>query len=423
MPDIKLRDSSGVETTYENVNTIEVPLADGSGTQIYSNGDWYDGALEIGDINSSQVPLSVAQKIIDLYWEAITIGTMEQPIRNSSTYFTNTFKYDASDKTNYYKFSGTNNRLTEINSRFPSKIVFVDTFLSWGAGNGGGAQFCGSKEAIEQAWSEVPDSIFYCFWVGRDGVYNYVRSCETLPERWLKIPLYFDSINYANYNNYKSFNSSWNPYYYLFNINNSSLPSFNLKEIDGIEICPMACNGTAYIAGEALHKLTFATDNGVPRKAIWSGATLKFGQGSTGNSNNKIGYCGKMPVANSYKTNHAYEGTLFSDHIITDELTYQLYKNEYDRVVYQGNDGTYTNSVTGVTDNGYFGLLFSNYNHDRMVETINSLPDLMEAGTTCTISFHNKLGKLTNEGGFDNLTEEEIAVAVNKGWTVTSHTS
>lgn len=32
MPDIKLRDGSGVENTYEGVDTITVPLADGSGT-------------------------------------------------------------------------------------------------------------------------------------------------------------------------------------------------------------------------------------------------------------------------------------------------------------------------------------------------------------------------------------------------------
>lgn len=42
MPDIKLRDGSGVETTYNNVDTITVPLADGSGTWKYSSGDFYN---------------------------------------------------------------------------------------------------------------------------------------------------------------------------------------------------------------------------------------------------------------------------------------------------------------------------------------------------------------------------------------------
>ena len=35
MPDIKLRDGSGVEQTYTGIDTITVPLADGSGTWTY----------------------------------------------------------------------------------------------------------------------------------------------------------------------------------------------------------------------------------------------------------------------------------------------------------------------------------------------------------------------------------------------------
>ena len=35
MPDIKLRDGSGVEQTYTGIDTITVPLADGSGTCTY----------------------------------------------------------------------------------------------------------------------------------------------------------------------------------------------------------------------------------------------------------------------------------------------------------------------------------------------------------------------------------------------------
>ena len=35
MPDIKLRDGSGVEQTYTGVDTITVPLADGTGTWTY----------------------------------------------------------------------------------------------------------------------------------------------------------------------------------------------------------------------------------------------------------------------------------------------------------------------------------------------------------------------------------------------------
>lgn len=52
------------------------------------------------------------------------------------------------------------------------------------------------------------------------------------------------------------------------------------------------------------------------------------------------------------------------------------------------------------------------YNHDSMVETINSLPDVSGSGGTNTIKF-------TNSNGGSELTEEEIAVATARGWTIT----
>jgi hypothetical protein len=66
--------------------------------------------------------------------------------------------------------------------------------------------------------------------------------------------------------------------------------------------------------------------------------------------------------------------------------------------------------------------VYSRYNHDSAVETINSLPDtsayLAENGGTNTIQFNSVSGKLTDGGAINTLTEEEIAVAVARGWTV-----
>ena len=63
------------------------------------------------------------------------------------------------------------------------------------------------------------------------------------------------------------------------------------------------------------------------------------------------------------------------------------------------------------------------YNHDSAVETINSLPDtsayLATAGGTNTIKFKGASGSATAGGAINTLTEEEIAVATAKGWTVT----
>ena len=67
--------------------------------------------------------------------------------------------------------------------------------------------------------------------------------------------------------------------------------------------------------------------------------------------------------------------------------------------------------------------LFSRYNHDSAVETINSLHDTSEylatAGGTNTIKFTGYSGAETDGGAINTLTEAEIAVAAAKGWTVT----
>lgn len=65
---------------------------------------------------------------------------------------------------------------------------------------------------------------------------------------------------------------------------------------------------------------------------------------------------------------------------------------------------------------------YSRYNHTSAVNTINSLPDtsafLTANGGTNTITFHPTSGSLTDGGAVETLTEEEIAVAAAKGWTV-----
>lgn len=64
----------------------------------------------------------------------------------------------------------------------------------------------------------------------------------------------------------------------------------------------------------------------------------------------------------------------------------------------------------------------SRYNHTSAVQTLNSLPDtsayIASSGGTNTIKILKNLGSLTGSSTSD-LTEEEIAVATAKGWTVT----
>lgn len=67
-------------------------------------------------------------------------------------------------------------------------------------------------------------------------------------------------------------------------------------------------------------------------------------------------------------------------------------------------------------------IAYSRYNHDSAVATINSLPDtsayLATAGGTNTIKFKGAAGSATDGGAINTLTEEEIAVATAKGWSV-----
>jgi len=97
-----------------------------------------------------------------------------------------------------------------------------------------------------------------------------------------------------------------------------------------------------------------------------------------------------------------YNSGITADVLVTDDATYQALKNDAD---------WWTKKVE-----------YSRYNHNSAVATINSLPDasayLATAGGTNIIKFKGAAGELTDGGAINTLTEEEIAVATAKGWTV-----
>ena len=97
-----------------------------------------------------------------------------------------------------------------------------------------------------------------------------------------------------------------------------------------------------------------------------------------------------------------YNSGITADKKVSDAATYEALKNDADWYTLDAN--------------------YSRYNHDSAVETINSLPDtsayLAERGGTNTIKFNGESGKLTDGGAINTLTEEEIAVATARGWTV-----
>ena len=97
-----------------------------------------------------------------------------------------------------------------------------------------------------------------------------------------------------------------------------------------------------------------------------------------------------------------FNSGITADKRVKDDATYQALKNDPD---------WFTTNIN-----------YSRYNHDSAVNTINSLPDtsayLTANGGTNTIKFRGQSGALTDGGAINTLTEEEIAVATAKGWSV-----
>ena len=137
-----------------------------------------------------------------------------------------------------------------------------------------------------------------------------------------------------------------------------------------------------------LKNFTFASDIG-PKN--WSNQTLDM--------TICVGWANYVNDCCSYNS-----GIDIFDHRVSDDASYQALKND-------------PNWFTG-------DVAYSRYNHDSAVATINSLPDCSAYQTANnkvanTIKFKGVAGEKTDGGAINTLTDEEIAVAAAKGWTVT----
>ena len=145
-----------------------------------------------------------------------------------------------------------------------------------------------------------------------------------------------------------------------------------------------------------LKNLIFATPDGLPYVVKWKKQTIDL--------TNYVGYA--QSVLDVYSEVLKYNSGITAETKVTDDATYQALKD---------NPDWWTTKIE-----------YSRYNHDSAVATINSLPDTsaylatQTSGTnTNTIKFKGAAGSLTDGGAINTLTEEEIAVATAKGWTVT----
>ena len=145
----------------------------------------------------------------------------------------------------------------------------------------------------------------------------------------------------------------------------------------------------AFMYCERLKNITFAKqDDGTPYTVNWKSQVIDLTL--------NIGYATmKGAILN-------YNSGITADKEVTDATTYAALKDDPD---------WFTTNVA-----------YSRYNHDSAVATINSLPDtsayLASAGGTNTIKFKGAAGSATDGGAINTLTEEEIAVATAKGWSV-----
>lgn len=168
----------------------------------------------------------------------------------------------------------------------------------------------------------------------------------------------------------------------------------SLDEIKGINIRSMNINSNLFSNTfdycTRVKNIIFAKeDNGSPYTATWKNQYI--------NLSVFIGY------ANDDSNILLYNSGITSDKKVIDDTTYQALKNDPDWFTLKSE--------------------YSRYNHDSAVATINSLPDtsayLAEKGGTNTIKFVGNAGSATDGGAINTLTEEEIAVATAKGWTIT----
>ena len=207
-----------------------------------------------------------------------------------------------------------------------------------------------------------------------DNTFNSCYSLRSVP------------MNFLNHNNPK------NTYYFYCVYGSLFSACYSLDEIVGLPI-PRASEiawssnmfNTTFNGCSRIKNMTFATnEDGSPIVVNWKNQIIDLSQ--------KVGY-----VYGIYNVLNHNSG-ITADKEVIDDATYQALKNDPD----------------------WFSQkeAYSRYNHTSAVATINSLPDTTSSGGTNTIKFLGAAGSATDGGAINTLTEEEIAVATAKGWTV-----
>ena len=181
--------------------------------------------------------------------------------------------------------------------------------------------------------------------------------------------------------------------------NNGFASCYVLDEIRGLNPQTGAITsnmfGGTFGGCNRLKEIIFLTqEDGTPYSVNWKNQTINLVNPNAYSSTiNPVG----VGVRASNLTT-TYNSGITADKEVKDDATYQALKNDPD---------WFTCNVA-----------YSRYNHDSAVNTINSLPDVTQ-GSGNSIKLYGAAGSATDGGAINTLTEEEIAVATAKGWTVT----
>ena len=416
MPDIKLRDGSGVEQTYTGIDTITVPLADGSGTWTYG---LTDEDLTFSNQNYLLTPATTP--LFKKYFKRFKF--VPKTDENGAYYDWTNFAYKLDTTIDLRDIIVDANDVSVIYINHYSEESEISSFPTIINANnlciGNGPILYGKNHSITE--TEILKFLnYFTYQTYRPirGGYSSQQSCNFAPggnyynilnlsdclKKWHEI-----INNEQSYSNYTS-----NPFYsisgldYIKELKNIPVPYRNTKAITS-EISFFGYS----IRFPFTNSMTFATNNGEPYKVNWKNQTINLAK--------RIGY-----IDDTWSRSYEQYGQGYwkeKNNIFYNTTDLEQAKLNYNKLKSQDNWFSWsTKSGAYEGKNVSYSLLFSRYNHNSAVETINSLPDTSEylasAGGTNIIKFTGIQGALTDGGAINTLTEQEIAVATEKGWTV-----
>ena len=237
---------------------------------------------------------------------------------------------------------------------------------------------CYCLREIPDSYSETFDFSHFNVTTEADAsyIFSYCYSLRKIPSGFLK-------------KIYSKSQFSWRRLY-----QSSFSRCFSLDEIIGIPVSPAVITSNNFIVtfyhdGRIKNIIFDTNEDGTVKTAQWKDQVIEL---------DSVGYTttSDKPYILDYNSG------ITADKEVTDDATYVALKNDPD---------WFTCSAA-----------YSRYNKTSAIATINSLPDtsayIAANGGTNTIKFFGNAGSATDGGAINTMTEEQIAVATAKGWTV-----